>query len=89
MKKDKAIHDQRYRSIVEAITNERKRLAISQTELADRVGMHQSDISKIEQFERRLDVLEFTLILEAFRVSENKHFSKKIMALLGITNESC
>ncbi|WP_020558522.1 helix-turn-helix domain-containing protein [Thiofilum flexile] len=89
MKKDKAIHDQRYRSIIEAITSERKRLAISQTELANRLGMHQSDISKIEQFERRLDVLEFMYIIEAFRVSENRSFSLKVMALLGIVNESC
>ncbi len=89
MKKDKAIHDQRYRSVVEAIASERKRLAISQAELADKVGMNQSDISKIEQLERRLDVLEFILILESFRVSENKHLSEKIMTLLGIANEGC
>ncbi|MBK8454049.1 MAG: helix-turn-helix transcriptional regulator [Thiofilum sp.] len=89
MKKDKAIDDQRYRAVVAAIASERKRLAISQVELAERLGMHQSDISKIEQFERRLDVLEFMRLLEAFRVNENKNFSLRMMILLGINNESC
>lgn len=87
MKKDKSIHDQRYRSVIEAITTERKRLHISQTELAEQVGLNQSDISKIEQLERRLDVLEFISLLEAFRISENKHFSDKVMSLLGMNNE--
>ncbi|UJS23151.1 helix-turn-helix domain-containing protein [Thiothrix winogradskyi] len=84
MKKDKSIHDLRYHSLVEALTSERKRLNISQAELANKVGMNQSDISKIEQLERRLDVLEFVRILEAFRISENKNFSEKITALLGM-----
>lgn len=84
MKKDKSIHDLRYRSLIEALTSERKRLNISQAELADKVGMNQSDISKIEQLERRLDVLEFVRILESFRISDNKHFSGKITTLLGM-----
>lgn len=84
MKKDKSIHDLRYQSLIEALTCERKRLNISQAELAKKVGMSQSDISKIEQLERRLDVLEFVRILETFRISENKHFSEKITALLGM-----
>lgn len=84
MKKDKSIHDLRYHLLIEALTSERKRLNISQSELANKVGMNQSDISKIEQLERRLDVLEFVRILEVFRVSENKNFSEKITILLGM-----
>lgn len=84
MKKDKSIHDLRYHALIETLTSERKRLNISQAELANKVGMNQSDISKIEQLERRLDVLEFVRILEAFRVNENKYFSEKITALLGM-----
>lgn len=85
MRKDKSIHDLRYRSLIEALTNERKRLNISQSELADQIGLHQSDISKIELLERRLDVLEFASILEAFRVRENKKLTEVVASFLGLT----
>ena len=84
MGKDKSIHDLRYRSLIEALAIERKRLNISQAELADQIGLHQSDISKIEFFERRLDVLEFASILEAFRVDENKSLSETVASFLGL-----
>jgi transcriptional regulator with XRE-family HTH domain len=84
MRKDKSIHDLRYRSLIEALANERKRLNISQAELADHIGLSQSDISKIELLERRLDVLEFASILEAFRVGENKTLSDMVASFLGL-----
>lgn len=85
MKKDKSIHDLQYRALVEALADERKRLNISQSELADQVGLHQSDISKIELLERRLDVLEFASILTVFRVSENKKLSEIVASFLRLT----
>ena len=86
MRKDKSIHDLRYRSLIEALADERKRLNISQSELADQIGLHQSDISKIELLERRLDVLEFASILEAFRVNENKKLSDIVASFLSLTS---
>ena len=67
----KTIHNNKYQALVQELTQERIRLNISQGELADQVGLNQSDISKIEKFERRLDVLEFSLILSALRIKEN------------------
>ena len=78
MGKEKTIFDNKYRSLIEGLTIERKRLNISQSELAELIGVKQPDISKIEQFERRLDVLEFSLILKALRIDEN-------LKLKGIT----
>ncbi len=86
MRKDKSIHDLRYRALIDALANERKRLNISQAELADQIGLNQSDISKIELLERRLDVLEFASILEAFRVGENKSLSEIVSSFFGITS---
>jgi len=72
MKKGKTIHDLRYQSLISGLTQERIRLSISQNQLARQVGLNQSDISKIEKNEKRLDVLEFVLILEALRISDNE-----------------
>lgn len=84
MGKDKSIFDEGYRSLVHELTQERLRLAISQGELASRIGLHQSDISKIEQLERRLDVLEFARILEVFRISDNRRLDQLVRVFLGM-----
>lgn len=84
MKKDKTIFDASYRALIEALALERKRLSISQDELAQLIGVKQPDISKIEKFERRLDVLEFSLILKALRVSENQRLQNISKSFLGI-----
>ncbi len=61
MKKSRTttIYDSRYRSIIAEVVEIRKEYGISQEELAKRIGLTQPDISKIERFERRLDVIEF------------------------------
>lgn len=84
MSKEKTIFDKRYRSLISELAIERKRLGISQQELAEFVGVKQPDISKLEKFERRLDVLEFVLILEAFRIENNERLQAVVEAFLGI-----
>ena len=84
MKKDKSIHDIRYKALIEELAEERKRLNISQAELAERIGLHQSDVSKIELLERRLDVLEFASILSVFRVKENRKLTALVVSFLEL-----
>lgn len=55
----KGLHDNRYRELIAKLTDERKRLGLSQRELAERLGRHQQFVSKYEIGERRLDVVEF------------------------------
>ena len=57
-----------YRSAVETIKAVRESLGISQRELARRLGKHPSFINKIEQLERRLDILEFLAIADAMEI---------------------
>lgn len=57
-----------YRAAIEAISAVREKLGISQRELARRLGMHPSFVNKIEQLERRLDILEFIAIAEAMEI---------------------
>jgi transcriptional regulator with XRE-family HTH domain len=54
-----------YRAVVSAITEVRTALGVSQRELARRLSKPPSFVNKIEQLERRLDVLEFIAIAEA------------------------
>lgn len=63
-KRKPTIHDHRYRCLVQHLLKLRKDANLSQSELAVVLGFSQSDISKIESFERRLDALELFEILE-------------------------
>lgn len=83
----KTIHDDTYRKLVTELTQERVRLNLSQGELATQIGLNQSDISKIEKFERRLDVLEFSMILKALRVGENIRLQAIVQSFTGIPHE--
>lgn len=80
----KTIYNNKYQALVQELTQERIRLNISQGELADQVGLNQSDISKIEKFERRLDVLEFSLVLRALRIKENLKLQSIVREFTGV-----
>ena len=84
MSKNKTIYDKRYQSLISELTKERVRLSISQDELAANVGLNQSDISKIEKFEKRLDVLELSMILGELRIGENVRLQRIIKQFTGV-----
>jgi predicted transcriptional regulator len=84
MSKNKTIYDKRYQSLISELTKERVRLSISQDELAASVGLNQSDISKIEKFEKRLDVLELSMILRELRINENVRLQRIVKEFTGI-----
>ena len=84
MSKNKTIHDKRYQSLISELTKERVRLSISQGELAALVGLNQSDISKIEKLEKRLDILEFSMILRELRITENARLQQIIKDFTGV-----
>lgn len=83
----KTIHDTRYRAFINEIAQERIRLNISQGELALKVGLNQSDVSKIEKFERRLDVLELALILRALRIEDNSKLQLIVKDFTGVPKD--
>ncbi len=79
MKRKKTIHSQQYSDLIEKLCQERMRLGLSQAEVASCLSMTQSDISKIETSERRLDILEFKVLLNTYRIKENKKLNKLIV----------
>lgn len=56
--KHRSIHDPRYQSLIEELVKLRKGKGVSQKELAKHLHVLQSDISKIEQCQRRIDLIE-------------------------------
>ena len=84
MKRNKTIHNEQYNSLIEQLRQERRFLALSQTELAHLLNMTQSDISKIETVERRIDILEFKSLLRAYRVNDNARLKRLVIEFLEL-----
>ena len=70
-----------YRSAIAAIKSVREEKGISQRELARRLKKHPSFVNKTEQFERRLDILEFIAIANALDTNATT-LLKTILAVL-------
>ena len=79
MKRQKTIHSKEYTELIKQLGQERTRLGLSQSEVASSLHMTQSDISKIEMGERRIDILEFKALLKTYRVHENNKLKKLVI----------
>lgn len=84
MKRQKTIHNDQYQYLLEQLCRERKRLGLSQAEVALSLGMTQSDISKIETGERRVDVLEFKKIISVYRVNKNEKLNNLVVDFFNL-----
>lgn len=78
MSRTKTIYSQEYCDFILALCAERKRLGLSQLEVANFMGMTQSEISKIESCERRIDIYEFKSLLIVYRVQHNEKLKKLV-----------
>jgi transcriptional regulator with XRE-family HTH domain len=65
----KGLHDERYRRLIERLVARRKELGLTQQAVADRVGMHQQNVSRFETGERRLDAVELVDVAAALGLS--------------------
>lgn len=61
----KGLHDERYRRLIERLVARRKELGLSQQAVAEKVGMHQQNVSRYETGERRLDAVELVDVAAA------------------------
>ncbi|AAZ36633.1 helix-turn-helix transcriptional regulator [Pseudomonas savastanoi pv. phaseolicola] len=55
----KTVHNARYQALLDLLLEARSAAGMTQKELAIRLGRPQSFVSKTENAERRLDVIEF------------------------------
>ena len=59
-KRMKSIHDPRYQKLIDQLIALREEKKITQTQLAEFLGKPQSYVAKIENFDRRLDIVELS-----------------------------
>lgn len=79
----KSLHTPAYGAFRRLMAEVREGQGLTQAELAQRLGKHQSFVSKYEGGERRLDVVEFVLVCDALEVEAKALF----LSILKATNE--
>lgn len=62
------IHTKEYRALIKKLVQARKEADLSQIDVAEKLGVHQSFISKIETCQRRVDVLELQKFAKIYGV---------------------
>jgi transcriptional regulator with XRE-family HTH domain len=72
----KGMQDERYRELIGQLLRARQDLAISQQELARRLGRDQQFVSRYELGERRLDVVEFADIARTLGLEPDRLLSE-------------
>lgn len=61
----KSVHTKNYARFLSLLIEFRKNARVTQEEVAERLNRHQSFVSKYENGERRLDLIEFLEIADA------------------------
>ncbi len=64
--------DAQYRAFMEGLIRARKKVGLTQVELAARLGTTQQFVSKYEIGERRLDVVEFMVLMQVLDVDPDE-----------------
>ena len=64
----KTIFTDSYKLLISTLVQERKDARLTQQQLADKLGRHQSYVAKYEKRERRLDVIELIQIAKAIQI---------------------
>ena len=78
---EKSIHHSKYRILIGLLREKREANGLTQIELAKKLSISQTVISKIETCERRLDVIELMTVCEAIEIpfmAFINEFNKKI-----------
>lgn len=60
----KTLESARHRALIAMLVKARKKAGITQTELAERLGEHQSFVARLESGQRRVDVIEFLTLAD-------------------------
>lgn len=61
----KSVHTKNYARFLQLLVEVRKKAGVTQEQVAERLDRHQSFVSKYENGERRVDLIEFLEIAEA------------------------
>ncbi|NIJ39252.1 transcriptional regulator with XRE-family HTH domain [Sphingopyxis panaciterrae] len=67
--------------LVKGLTQAREAAGLHQADLAKKIGKNQSYISNIERGQRRVDVIEFIVIVEAMNGDPVRMFSEVVSGM--------
>ncbi len=65
---DKSIHTRLYQRVIARLRAKREEKGMTQMQLAERLGVNQTFVSKVEICERRLDIVELLTICEILEI---------------------
>ena len=65
---EKSIHQKRYHTMIALLRGKREAIGMTQIQLAEKLNVSQTVVSKIETCERRLDVIELIDVCDAIKV---------------------
>lgn len=66
---EKSIHQKRYHTVIALLRQKREAAGMTQVQLATKLKISQTAISKIETCERRLDIIELMDVCSAINLS--------------------
>lgn len=84
----KSVHTARHKLFCESLKRARKAAGITQHELADRLGEHQSFVSRYETGERRLDVIEYLEVARTIGIDAAGHLRAFTRSLTAASAEA-
>lgn len=64
---EKSIHSKEYAVVLKRLRDARLDAGLTQTQVAEKLGRHQSYISKIESGERRIDIVELKQLARLYK----------------------
>ena len=65
---DKSLHTRLYHRVIARLRAKREEKGMTQMQLAERLGVNQTFVSKVEICERRLDIVELLTICEILEI---------------------
>ena len=65
----KSIFDPRYRRLIDFLRRRRRELGLTQSLVTDQLGVSRSWLGKVEQCERRIDVIELFRLSDIYEIS--------------------
>lgn len=72
----KSLRSPGHQALIAVLTGARRAARLSQESLAKKMGWSQSEISRVERGERRLDVIEFTIWARALNQDPIKLYTR-------------
>lgn len=64
---EKTLGSKEHRALIDFLVQQRERLGMTQSGLADAIGEYQSFVARLESGQRRLDVVEFLRLAEVLQ----------------------